>query len=938
MSEHRRRMPPQEPPYGGRAAARRAAQQPMGRRPAPVQETGQGPEASYGPPSAYGEESRPYGGRAEARRAAQRGGRRRGAETGPGGPAGPGDGGRRGGGGGGRGGGAGRGPGGQPPRKKRIIDYPRHDKYGWRRWVPSWRLVTGTFLVFLGVLMGGAVFAYSQVVIPKEATDAVSQNNIYYWRDGSRMVATGSGANRQIIGIEQIPKVMQEAVVSAENKTFWDDSGIDPMGIGRAVWNMAKGGETQGGSTITQQYVKNSLLNDQSQTLSRKVKELFISMKVGNEQEKPQIMASYLNTAYYGRGAYGIQAAARSYFDKDASKLNASESAVLASVLKGATYYDPAGYPEIDPEATPDKNLARLTKRWSWILDEMVKDQKITAEERAKYTTLPKVQKRKQDAQLTGQIGYLVSTAKANFINSNTAGVTAKELELGGYEIHTTFDKKKVNALAASVKKVYDENIDPEERPETDTNVQFGGASVDTKTGEILAIYGGQDATKHFTNNADQTGAQVGSTFKPFVLAASMKYGVRDKGLGPVQDESSRTIVDPDKSKYSGKNKLKIRDYKGDIWHNEKGEEWFQTNDGDASYGPMTLRRAMIKSANSPYVQLGMDVGIDKVREVAVDAGLRADSLVKGEVPSFSLGISSPSAIRMAGAYATFANNGEQNDPFSVTKVVENGRTIYEHKASSKTAFTTAIASNVTDVLRDVVENPEGTGRNAAIPGRDVAGKTGTTDGNRSAWFVGYTAQISTAIDMYRYDDDENKKDREFEKMYGTGGHDTIHGSSFPSEIWNDYMTDAVEGMENVEFPEPEKLENAEPVFGGGATSPKPTPTETETPTESATPSETPTTTAPTTTAPPTTTPPATRTPKPDKTTCSVWDVDCYDTGGGDNGGNGRPTTTPPPTTTTAEPPPTETDTPTDTPTTTGKPGNGDGGGGQTATGEALFD
>ncbi|MFE2561767.1 transglycosylase domain-containing protein [Streptomyces sp. NPDC059352] len=785
--------------------------------------------------------------------------------------------------------------------------------------MPSWKLVTGTFLVFVGVLMGGAVFAYSNVVVPKEDATATSQNNIYYWEDGSRMVATGSGTNRQIVGIEQIPKVMQEAVVSAENKTFWDDSGIDPMGIGRAVWNMAKGGETQGGSTITQQYVKNNRLNDQSQTLTRKVKELFISMKVGNESDKPTIMAGYLNTAYYGRGAYGIQAASRAYFNKDAKHLNASESALLTAVLKGATYYDPAGYPEIDAEATPDKNLDRATKRWSWILDEMVKDGKISAEERNKYTTFPKVQKRKQDAQLTGQIGYLVSTAKANYINSNTDGIGAKELERGGYEIYTTFDKKKVKALEDSVKKIYDEYIDPKKRPKTDTNVQFGGASVDAKTGEIVALYGGADATKHFTNNADTTGAQVGSTFKPFVLAAAMQYGIRDKELGPIQDELSRKIVDPDKSRYSGKNGLKIRTYKGEIWHNEKGEEWRQTNDDDASYGNMTLREAMIRSANSPYVQLGMDIGIDKVRAAAVSAGLRENSLVKGEVPSFSLGISSPSAIRMAGAYATFANNGEQNDPFSVTKVVKGGQTVYQHKGAPKQAFTSAIASNVTDVLRDVVEHPKGTGRKAAIPGREVAGKTGTTDGNKSAWFVGYTPQLSTAIDMYRFDDDETKKNREFEEMYGTGDQPQIHGSSFPSRIWNDYMTDAVADMENLKFPEPEDLENAEPVFGGGATSPTPKPTET-----TPTPTPDPTTTAPTTTPPATatTTPPPTRTPKPGKTTCDIWDWDCNNPGGDPGGNTGQPTTTAP--TTTGTP------TPTGTPTTE-DPGNGNGKPGGTA-------
>ncbi|PIM65791.1 penicillin-binding protein, partial [Streptomyces sp. JV178] len=157
------------------------------------------------------------------------------------------------------------------------------------------------------------------------------------------MVATGGEVNRQIIAYEKIPKAMRYAVMSAENKTFETDSGVDPMGIARAVVNMAKGGQTQGGSTITQQYVKNAMLDDQSQTLSRKVKELFISVKVGASVEKEDIMRGYLNTAYFGRGAYGIQAAARTYFGQDAEKLDPSQCAFLAAILKGATYYDPAG-------------------------------------------------------------------------------------------------------------------------------------------------------------------------------------------------------------------------------------------------------------------------------------------------------------------------------------------------------------------------------------------------------------------------------------------------------------------------------------------------------------------------------------------------------------------------------------------------------------------
>ncbi|MFJ9571821.1 transglycosylase domain-containing protein [Streptomyces bacillaris] len=838
MSEHRRKS--SQPQGGGRAAARRAAQQSTGRRAAPSRRaTSVSPSES--PSGVHGEE-RPYGTRAEARRAAQRGGGRR------------------------RGGGdAG------PPGKKRVIDYPRYGKYGFRRWVPSWKLVSGLCVGFLGLLMGVAGVSYALVSKPSIQDAAKAQNNVYYWANGEQMVATGGVVNRQEISYEQIPEAMRNAVVSAENKSFWSDRGIDPKGIGRAVFNMATGGQTQGGSTITQQYVKNSRLN-QDQTFTRKFKELFITLKVAGEEDKRDVMAGYLNVSYYGRGASGLQAAARTYYDKDATDLDPSECAFLATLLKGASYYDPAGAVEIDKNATPEANTERAKDRWKWILDEQVKDGRMTAAERAKYTEFPMPKPPKKNAKLGGQTGYLVELARKYFLANNTENITAKDMELGGFEIHTTFEKKKVEQLTAAVNKVYKAKIRPEERPKTDTHVEFGGASVDAQTGAILATYGGQDATKHFTNNADATGAQVGSTWKPFVLAAAMQYGARDPNLGPEQNESQRTIVSPE-SVYNGDNKLRIRNYNGEVWKNENDEEWLQTNDGQQDYGDIDLRYAMEKSANSPFVQLGMDVGTDKVKDAAVAAGLRDDGMMADStVPSFSIGTSSPSAIRMAGAYATFATSGQQNPTYSVTEVKQEGRVVFKHKKQSKRAFSPLIADNITDVLKGVVE--KGTGKPAQLEGREAAGKTGTTDGNKSAWFVGYTPQISTAISMFRLDDDETNKDRKFEEMFGTGGEAKIHGSSFPATIWHDYMTAAMKGKKAVKFPEAQPI--GETVWGGGAASPTPTPSPTPSPSPS---SEEP--------EPPTPSPtPTTPTPTPSKS-CDTWDWDCHNnpSGGGANAG-----------------------------------------------------
>ncbi|MGV9242277.1 transglycosylase domain-containing protein [Streptomyces sp. NPDC003710] len=843
MSEHRRKPP--QPQGGGRAAARRGQSASPGRRAAPGGATGS-PSGSY----ATGGEERPYAGRAEARRAAQRNGgsRRRTADApGPG---------------------RGRGRNGPPPRK-RFIDYPRAGKSGFGRWVPSWKLVTGLFIGFIGTMVAVAGVGYAMVTIPDVAKTAKAQNNVFYWSDGSQMVATGGEVNRQIINYAQIPKNMRYAVISQENKTFETDSGVDPKGIARALFNMARGGQTQGGSTITQQYVKNAMLDDQSQTISRKFKEIFVAIKVGAEVHKEDIMAGYLNSAYYGRSAYGLQAASRAYFNKDATDLNAGECAFLAAMLKGATYYDPAGATSLDPKATAQANSRRALLQMQDTLNKMVEYGHLSPSERAQYTKLPKVQNPRSNSRLSGQTGYLVDLAKAYLINNTD--ITANDLQRGGYSIYTTFDKTKVRQLETAVKNVQKANIKPKLRPKTDKYVQFGGASVDPSTGAIKAIYGGEDATKHFTNNADQTGAQVGSTFKPFVLAAAMSWGKRNPDLGESQAQDERTIVSP-KSLYSGQNKLKIREYNREIWKNEKGEEWLQANDGNESVGhppdyKIDLREAMQFSVNSAYVQLGMDVGLDKVKEAALSAGILKTSLASANYPSFSIGTSDPSAIRMAGAYATFAASGQQNDPYSVQKVTNQDGTVFQHKSKPQEAFTSKVADNVTDVLRTVVD--KGTGTAAQLPGREVAGKTGTTDGNKSAWFVGYTPQLATAIDMFRMDDNENNKSREFLKMYGTGGKKEIHGASFPAEIWHDYMLQALKNEPVKTFPTPEPI--------GVVVNDTPSPSVTATPTPSITSSPTPTPTPSETLISPTPTP---------SDTCGNFRWNCgNDNGGADGGG-----------------------------------------------------
>ncbi|CAL9479764.1 Biosynthetic peptidoglycan transglycosylase [Streptomyces sp. enrichment culture] len=839
MSEHRRKPP--QPQGGGRAAARRGQSgSSSGRRAAPrgAPESSSG---SYGPgPHGQGGEERPHGGRAAARRAAQRsgGGRRRAAE--------PGRGGRR-----AAPGGPGRGRERAASGRKRFVDYPRSGKDGWRRWTPSWKLVSGFCLAFFGGLVAVAGIGYAVVGIPDENAAAKSQNNVYYWADGTQMVATGSGQNRQNVSISQIPKAMQWAVISAENKSFYEDSGVDPMGIGRALFNMATGGQTQGGSTITQQFVKNTYLS-QDQTLSRKFKELFISVKVGTKLDKETILQGYLNTSYYGRGAYGIQAAARTYYGKDAEDLTDSECAFLASLLKGPTYYDPAGNESLDPSATPEANRERSEKRWRWILGEMHKDEHLSdAAYQEALSEYPEPQGRKAIAGMTGQISYLVDTAKRYVLNHSD--ITQAQFDQGGYQIYTTFEKEKVDALAKAVQDIEKKELDPDR--EKDRHVQFGAASVKPNDGAIVALYGGAGYEKgHFNNNADTSGVPVGSTWKPFVLAAAMEYGTyrsNGEGISPL-------------SKYNGDDHLKVRKPDGSYYLRKDNSVFYQENESDHPWGYITLHKAMEQSVNTPFVQLGVDVGMDKVRDMAQASGILKESFADLN-PSFALGTSTPSAIRMADAYATFAASGKQADPYSVTSVKHDGVEIPGFvKPEVKQAMSANVANNVTSTLENVIQN--GTGMKAKALGRAAAGKTGTTDENKSAWFVGYTQQLSTSVAMFREDPESHR----LLSMNGTAGDDSIHGGDVPAAVWTEYMKEALRGEEDPGFPEATPIGKV--LDGVGAPSPTPSaspePSADETEKASPTPEETETSSSPT-----------------PSETCDVLDWQCED----EDNGKGKP-------------------------------------------------
>ncbi|MFJ9940909.1 transglycosylase domain-containing protein [Streptomyces erythrochromogenes] len=807
MSEHRRKPP--QPQGGGRASARRAAQQRPGRGAERDVST-----ASHSGPYA---QQPAQGSRADARRAAQRGSSGHGR------------------------GGAGSARGAGRP-DKRLINYPRSDRDGWKRFVPSWKLVSGTALGFFAVIIAGTGIGIAMVSTPDPNKAAQAQNNVFYWADGSQMVATGGSMNRQIVPISSIPRSMRDAVIAAENESFETDKGVDPMGIARAVWNMGTGGSTQGGSTITQQYVKNTYL-DSDQTLKRKVTELFIAIRLGVKEEKDTVLAGYLNTAYYGRDAYGIQAAARAYFGKDSQDLNPSECAFLAAVLKGPNLYNPDG--GIGAAATPTLNENRARERWAWVLDREVEVGRMDPAERAKHTEFPPRVESEQARGMTGQIGYLVDTAKAYVMK--TKSITAEQMAMGGYRIKTTFEKPKVDAMATAVEDIRAGLIDEKKRPDTDTFVQFGAASVDVKTGALVALYGGPGwDKKYFSNNANTSGVPVGSTWKPYVLAAAMEYGTQNSnGKGISVD-----------SKYQANDLTVINNREGKPLRDASGSPFRQKNESPTAFGYVTLNEAMEKSINVPFAQLVFDVGHDKVKTVAKSTGILEESINPNNDASFALGTSTPSAIRMADSYATFAASGMHREPYSVTAVEKNGEKLSGFEApKDQRAMDNAVADNVTKVLENVVEN--GTGKKAKKLGRPAAGKTGTTDENKSAWFVGYTPELSTSVVLFRTD--PNSAEKKLISMKGVGDIPSLHGGDIPAEIWTEYMGAALKGAPVKQFPEAEDLG----VTADSAGAPSPTPV------APATPSPSPSS------LPPSSPPPSPSPSKGGGRPCKPWELYC---------------------------------------------------------------
>ncbi|MEV3989366.1 transglycosylase domain-containing protein [Streptomyces sp. NPDC049837] len=704
----------------------------------------------------------------------------------------------------------------------------------------TWKKLLGTFFGLCLLAMGAFYVVYLLVPVPTANIQATMQSNVYKYGNGKILARTGE-INREIVGLDKIPDDVEKAFVAAENKSFYQDSGVDFMGTARGVFNTLSGKGKQGGSTITQQYVKNYYL-DQDQTVTRKLKELVISLKVDQRMKKPDILAGYLNTSYYGRGAYGIQAAAQAYYGVDAEKLTVSQGAYLAALLQAPSQYDWTF-------AGPTSRKL-VTDRWNYVLNNMVEEGWLSRSERAQQKfQVP--QKPKAAPGMEGQTGYLVAAAKQELISQ---GISEEDIDAGGWTITLNIDEKRQKQLVKAVKKQLEDHLDRKGN-KVDATVQAGATSVDPKTGHVVALYGGVGATEHWMSNATRRDYQPASTFKPLVFASALENGAKTQdgneiGLNTIYDGDSRRPVEGSDTPFAPQ------------------------NEDDRSYGPVTVQKAMNKSINSVFAQMIVDAGPDKVKKTALALGMKdGDAFV--EQPAMSLGTMGASTWDMAGVYATLDNHGKKVTP-TIVKSAEHKDRTFEHTepAIGERVIERETADTVTAALTGVVKN--GSGFEANTSAYQAAGKTGTSENNKSAWFAGYTPELATVVALFGEDADKGKQ----VTLTGTANSGRANGGGFPARIWADYTLGALDGGSDARF----DLDLAETALP----EPDPTTTPTEEPTETESPTEEPTgTKSPTEDPTPTRTPTApTRTPTIPTPTQTPTDDPTEGETGGNSGGS----------------------------------------------------
>jgi penicillin-binding protein 1A len=631
-----------------------------------------------------------------------------------------------------------------------------------RRILPRLALVivaTGTVLALTAVALAvpARIVGEASTGQPRHVEfGPLNQRSYVYAADGSLMATLKDEENRQPVALDQVPPHVIAAILAVEDSGFFVHDGFDVRGMLRAFQaNVESGGISQGGSTITQQLVKLDELGSE-QTLDRKMREIFLASRVEKDLTKEEILHRYLNSVYFGNHAYGIQAAAETYFGVGVQQLDVGQAALLAGIIRNPISDNPARYPE------------RPQARRQVAIDRMVEVGALTPDEAEWWTAVPTVPQLHDF--LPEANDYFPTEVREQLLNDPRyamLGATPEQrgasIYHGGLNIYTTFDPvAQAHAMAARDIHLPLENgvfsqpgVVPDHVPGHAGQPNTGSAaivSIEPATGAVRTMVAGPGFQNLEYNLVTQNQRQVGSSFKTYVLAALMEQGYSPQDI--INGTAPCLFANPSGTP----NPYPVGNYA----------------DGGGSVG--TIVDATTASSNCAFVRLGLIAGVSSVVDMAHRLGIRPETPLN-VVPSLPLGVADITPLEMASAYATLANDGIYNPPYLIDRITDrNGNTIYTHTPSPEPRISSQTARLVTSVLEQNVIG--GTGTAARIPGQQVAGKTGTTQDGTDGWFVGYTPQLATAVWVGGL----------YHKFTIRLGGREITGGSYPARIWGSFM------------------------------------------------------------------------------------------------------------------------------------------------------
>lgn len=614
---------------------------------------------------------------------------------------------------------------GRQTRRRTTATKPPKKKSPMRRFL--WIVGILVFLIIAGA--GCGFIGATMSDLPEVANVKPAASSQIYDVHGNLITTVHATENRLPVKLSQVPKDLQNAFIATEDNRFYSHHGVDPIGIMRAIWvNIAHDGVAEGGSTITQQLARNAFLT-QDRTLKRKIMEAMLAIRIEQYYTKQEILEMYLNQIYFGQGAYGVQAAAHVYFGKNVQDLDLAQSAMLAGLPQSPNYYSPL------------TNYKAGKARQAVVLGQMVKYDYIdqATADKAKDEDLG-LREKSEAAHSDNNASYFIDYVISEIAEKYGDDAVYKD----GLKIYTTIDMKAQDAAVQAMHNLPNFYTDDKGL----TQPQGALIAINPHNGYIVAMVGGRG--DDFFNRAVLAERQPGSAFKPFVYLAAIQDGI-----------TPGTVMDDKKIEFNG---------------------WSPKNYEGTYSGQMTLRYALQDSVNTIAVQLADAVGMRKVLNLASSLGITTLDDSKDNNLAAALGglTNGVKPIDMAVAYGTLANGGVKVKPVAITKIVDrNGQVVEENSTEEQRVVDPKYAYVITNMLESVMSG--GTGGGASI-GRPAAGKTGTTDESKDAWFVGYTPDLVAAVWM---GDD-----------YGIETLDGITGGTVPAVIWRDFMSQALNAME----------------------------------------------------------------------------------------------------------------------------------------------